>query len=721
MYKNFIEYNFDTQSVDYPLNYDSTKLNLGYLMEKNTDSYGDIYVTPYEPFFIRGYEVVRQFSTVYNDQINSLGFLKYNSDVNWIIYNHGTENTGNVAKRFFLGTYTKSTKEFNNIGSITVNAPNNASHTSYSITPSMEYHTGGTVSVNSTIVSGDSTSWVTNGVCAGNRIGFGSTISSAITKWYEITSVSANTVLIIGKEYSTDGETNGLSYSAGTPYVIEDFRLIYTNYGVATASIRSIMITKGLRYELFRPTPTVIPVATTVDNIRAGYRIIDATGTTASFIPIGLIMEDKTSFTNQELYSLSYLSSTTSSIQKFNIRSPLTVVGGVSNSPFLLTTGSQSHGGTNMGFFNSFIKGTNNNYYINYYTRIGRVIPANIVSGSTTFISDTMVENPPGSAVTFSTSSQLQGFHYLEKSQRFYIPNLQGTFRHYVTPYISGSTTTFERVALTNDTVQTNTYTVFSIDEPTANYISSPIRSYYFDELSYIVRDVATNNNIIYALPLEADKQYHTTTNAYIITPEFSTPSATTYNKIYVKSKSYFNEDRFIVPTENFDIYYRTSGITADTGSWVLVGQNGDISSSSGSSIQFKLTFKTIGNNCIPSKIYGISMSYYENNTPLSTTYYDPSIENTNIGSQIFSWRQSSIFNDQIPNLNINIYNVTGSTLLLSDSVSGSTNGIWQYSSNDGNTWNSWSSSANTVGNYIRYSASTLSASGLIVKPILYT
>lgn len=719
MYSNFIEYDFNSQSVEYPLNYDSSKLNLGYLMEKNTDLNGSFYITPYEPFFIRGFEVVTRFSTAYNNQINSLGFLKYNSNVNWIVYNNG-DDIGSVAKRFFLSTYTKSTKIFENIGSITVNAPSNVSHTSYSITPSMEYHTGGTVSVNSTIVNGSGTTWVTDGVCAGNRIGFGSTISSAITEWFKVVAVSGETSLIIGKEYSFDGNTNGLTYPVGTPYVIEDFRIIYSNYGAGGATLRGIGLVKGLRYENFTVTPTAIPVATTVDNIRAGYRILDVTGTTATFTPIGLILEDKTTLSNQNLFSLSYPATTTSSVQKFNIRAPLSVTAGRSNSPFLLTTGTQSHGGTNMGFFNSFIKGTNNNYYVNYYTRIGRIVPANIVSGSTTFISDTMVENPPGSATTFNTSSQLQGFHYLEKSQRFYIPNLQGTFRNYVTPYISGSTTNFERVALTNNTVQTNTYTVSSIDQPTANYISAPIRSYYFDGLSYLVRDLATNNNVIYTLPLEVDKQYHTTTNAYVVTPEFSTPSATTYNKVYVRSKSYFNEDRFIMPTENFDVYYRTSGITTDTGSWVLIGQNGNISPASGTSIQFKITFQTIGNNCIPTKIYGITMSYYSNEPPKSLTFYEPSLKFSNISNQIFAWRQIAEFVNQIPNLNINVYNVNSNTLLLTDNVSGSTNGVWEYSSNEGVNWNTFSYSANSINNYIRYTPNSSLGSGIKIKPIIY-
>jgi hypothetical protein len=229
-----------------------------------------------------------------------------------------------------------------------------------------------------------------------------------------------------------------------------------------------------------------------------------------------------------------------------------------------------------------------------------------------------------------------------------------------------------------------------------------------------------SDNNVIYVLPIEADKQYHTITNAYIVTPEFLTPSATSYNTIYINAKTYFNDDnRFIVPRENYDIYYRTTGITTDIGSWTLINQNGSMSGVTGTSIQFKIAFSTIGHTCVPSLIYGIRMSYNSDAQPLSIPFYEPSLKFTDKSSQIFSWRQDSLFNQTIPNLNIDIYD-SSNNLLLSDSVSGSTSGIWQYSNDNGLNWNSWSSTANTIDNYIRYSSSTLSASGLIIKPILY-
>ena len=719
MNTNFIDYDFNTDTVTYPSNYNSTKLNMGHLMVKNTDSDGHIYISPVEPVFMRGYEVVKQTPFSYTNPMNSLGFLKYNSDTTWVFY-ASVGSQGNIAKRIFLATL--SNNEFNIIGSINVNTVSNITHMCCAINPSMEYHTGGTVSVNSTTVIGSGTTWVTDGVCSGNRIGFNSTSSSGITQWYRVSTVLNDTSLVISREYENDGEPNGLNFPIGTSYVIEDFRLIYGNFSNASNSTAGIILVKGLRYENFTISPTTIPVATTIDNIRASYRIINVTGTTSGIVPIGLILDDKISFSSQTLYSLSVTTGANFSIQKLNIRTPLTfLTAGRSNSPFILSTGTQIHGGSLGGIISSnpFIKGINDDFYVTINTRIVRIVPTNIISGSTTFISDSMIELPPGTTTTFSLSSSLIDSHYLPMAQRFYIPNTTAN-RNYVTPYISGSTTPFERVVLTNDQVQTNTYTISKIKIPTSNYIGQDIRSFYYDGLSYIIRNVVSDNNVIYVLPIEADKQYHTITNAYIVTPEFLTPSATSYNTIYINAKTYFNDDnRFIVPRENYDIYYRTTGITTDIGSWTLINQNGSMSGVTGTSIQFKIAFSTIGHTCVPSLIYGIRMSYNSDAQPLSIPFYEPSLKFTDKSSQIFSWRQDSLFNQTIPNLNIDIYD-SSNNLLLSDSVSGSTSGIWQYSNDNGLNWNSWSSTANTIDNYIRYSSSTLSASGLIIKPILY-
>jgi hypothetical protein len=721
MFKDFIEYDFNSEVNDYITSYDPTKLNMGYLMTRNQDSDGQTYVTPVEPKFLRGFEIGGSAAF----QINSLGFLKYNDDVSWIFYTNFNP-LGGIAKRIFLATYNKTNNQISEVGSINVNYTPNTSHECNSIIPSMENHTGGTVSVVGNLVSGSGTTWSTDSVCSGNRIGFGSTDPNQITQWYTIISVVDNTNIIISREYSTDGIVENLNLSGGTPYVIEDLRLIYVNRGSASSTptlSRGIGLVKGLRYDNFTPTPLTIPAATTVDNLRACYRILDSSTTSATFIPTGIILEDKVSFTEQYLFVQSNPATTSIDIQRFNIRTALTVTDGRSDSAFNFTTGTVNHLGTNINLVNSFIKGSNGDYYVNLFTRISRIIPANITNGSTNFIGDTMIETPPGTSTTFPLSSQLSGFHYLPNADRFYISHNQGTTRNYVTPY--STTGEFERVTNLNDTIESNTYVVSELDTLTSNFISAPLRTFYHDGISYIARDINSNRNVLYTLPIEADKEYHTTTKACIITPEFTTPDVVNYDKVYLNTKSNFNKGRFISPSENVDVYFRTTGTTDDSGSWTLVDTTGDISyssgsNSSGSTIQFKIVFSTIGLTCIPDKVYGIRMSYFSDGIPLSTPFYEPSLKHSDVSSQIFAWRQIYEFVDNIPNLNIDIYNVSGNTLLLTDNTDTPVNGVWEYSSDNGNNWSGFTSSANTIDNYIRYTPNSSLGTGINVKPILY-
>lgn len=716
MFTNYLQYNFDTETITYPSSYDSTKLNLGHLMYKKTNDNGEIYVSPLEPKFFRGYEILRVTPYSYAYQIDSLGSLKYDDDTIWLFY-AGGGSQGTIAKRIFLAIFKKSTNELIEVGSIQINNPaGNNSHQCYTILPSLENHTGGTITVSGSSVTGLGTTWLTDGVCVGNRIGFGSNNPSDITTWYKIDEVNSESGLTISKEYVNDGNISTLNITGATSYVIEDFRIIYMNYAGNSSTIRGIMLVKGLRYELFSISPITIPGATTIDNIRACYRILDSPTTSATFRPFGGVLMDKSSFINQDLYVMSNLTSQIS-IQKFNIRASLTLTAGRSNSPYIFTTGNQAHGGSNITGYIPMVTDYNNNFYVTTYTRICRIPISGITSSSTSFIADSMIENPPGTSTTYPLSSQLFGGQYLREADKFYISHNQGTIRNYVTSYIvSGE---FDRPIHINDQTQQGTYLVDKFDNLTTNFLSVPLNPHYNDGILFLVRGVGNNNNIIYTLPIEADEDYHTITNSYIITPELSTLSATSYFRVYVDVDTFFNTDqRFYIPRESYSLYYRTSGITADTGSWTLIPSSGEISGSS-ESIQFKLTFRTIGLYTIPCRIKGIVLSYQSNYIPTSIPFYDPSLKFTDKTSNIFSWRQNSEFINTIPNLNINIYD-TSNNLLLNDSVSGSTSGIWEYSNDDGNIWNSWVSSANTTGNYIRYSASTLSASGLIVKPILF-
>ena len=323
MVTDYLQYNFDTSTVTYPSGYDSTKLNLGHLMYKRTDENGELYVSPLEPKFLRGYEVISVAPYSYANQIDSLGSLKYNDDTIWLFY-AGGGSQGTIPKRIFLATFKKSTNTFTDIGSVQINNPDgNAVHQCFTISPSLESHTAGTITVSGSSVVGLGTTWLSDGVCVGNRIGFGSTDSANITTWYRVNSVNSNTSITISKEFYTDGNPSVLNITGNTPYVIEDLRLIYMNYAGSSPSVGGIMLVKGLRYELFLTIPTSIPAATTIDNIRACYRIIDTATVIALMQPRGCVLLNKVSLTNQDLYTMSYSAVTNIYLQKFNIRTPL--------------------------------------------------------------------------------------------------------------------------------------------------------------------------------------------------------------------------------------------------------------------------------------------------------------------------------------------------------------------------------------------------------------
>ena len=161
MSKTFVEYNFETSTVKYPESYDHTKLNLGYLMKKSVDSNDKTFVSPLEPVFLRGYEIYG----IWNN--GSMDTVNYGDKV-WLFYGYPFET--NTVKRIFLAEYNLNDNSFNELGSINSSLVDNNFHRINNLTASLEYHTGGTVSVSYSAVTGSGTSWITDGVCAGNRI-----------------------------------------------------------------------------------------------------------------------------------------------------------------------------------------------------------------------------------------------------------------------------------------------------------------------------------------------------------------------------------------------------------------------------------------------------------------------------------------------------------------------------------------------------------------------
>ena len=237
--------------------------------------------------------------------------------------------------------------------------------------------------------------------------------------------------------------------------------------------------------------------------------------------------------------------------------------------------------------------------------------------------------------------------------------------------------------------------------------------------LTYFARAGTTSAvNQVYAVPIGADWSYATgTVKQRLITPELSTTNASKFSRCYYMHSDALGAGNIILPCEPLRVYYRTSGITDDSGSWSLLEMTGDMSSiSPANSIQFAIEFRTIGTFCLPTRVYSISCVYEDNTTD---SHYQPSVAQSSTSNAYFAWRFSTAFNGTVPTLRIRLYDAVTGGSLLDDTTTSSASGTWQKSTDDGVTWGSYDTtdkSNNTT--YIRYTPNSI-GSNIKVRALL--
>jgi len=662
-------------------------------------------------------------------------------------------------------------------------------------------HTTGTVSTsgNSITINGSGTGFQSEGIAVGARIGFGSTDPTLITTWYEVTSILNDTTLTIG---------TGVNLSPSTPYVIEEIRI-----GVLTTNVTLINgglhLIKGLNYNTFTLPGTIIPEATTVDNIRASYLLKDsiingsyfATTTvtiaspgvftsnnhglnvgdivifnTTGALPTGLAVntvyyvtstslttntftvsatlggaaintsgsqsgthsvfsgsyyagaglgsDDFLNNSRHDMYLLNVDNTTNIRVHKFNLRAPLTVVGGISTSAYELRTGTAVVTGTisqlNNGRIFSFNHGTFNGIKCLWFvttTRIYRADLSAILPSSTTWISDSMVEIPPGGInAAYSQTGGLSQIDYSETLDRIFVPTSTARFGVYVGDYDPSNLTPFDKIIGTNtNRVRLSTTPVGASDGlfPSTTVSMWTLGGYMFA----IPVSASVVTNWLFIFPMAADAFYAPLTNQRIITPKLPTTDATKLYKVYVDHSEYAGSYALGFQPEAYKIYFRTSGIDDNSGAWNEIGVNGDISGNApGQYIQFMIELDILGEVCVPTKIYSISCVYEDGS---QDSHYLPSASKSSASSKIFAWQQVNSWGTNIPNMMLRLFDSTTNLLIFSDTIDSSAYGIWEYSSDGGVSWNAWSNLQDSVGNYIRYTATSFGYSGVTVRAIL--
>jgi len=685
--------------------YDQTKTNLGTTIKQYSGMTNeDIFAGPAKIGIGRPMEASVAIPSIYPHVIT------YSSTIDWVFL--ADNATAAATRRIVMYTYNKETSEFTWMGFVTLTYPSATNHIIRGFRMVRELYTTGTVDVSGTTVTGSGTTWDTDRLSVGTRIGFGSIDPTQITTWYEISAIDSNTGITLTSSAGT--------ISAGTSYVIEDI-MIVTSTTNATLTNGGLFVAKGIRPELFTIVGTTIPAGVSTDRIRAVYWLADAV-TVTNTIACGSAIENMTDWQTHYVYVINGGASTTSRIFKYNIRNSLTLSSGKDTTSLTLQTGNQTVTGNISQANNSRVvnashgpgSGVDSLYYVTT-TRIYRCVLSGITAAATTFNTDVMLEIPPGGVVTYLATGALSSIEYSGSIDKFFIMSTgAGGGRSYCSDY--NTTSTPMNHIFLNDDKQLDASTADSGSVIHPAILALPFSVWVEGGILYLARIGTTAaQNQLYSLPIRTHRTYAFANNEILITPKIDISDSNKIYNVSTKSISTLGTSTFSLPTEPYSVFYRTSGISDNSGGWIELDDFGDLSGVNASEIQFAFSFRVIGTTCIPARIMGLTLTYEDNTTD---SHYEPSVANSSVTNRIFGYRQGTLWSSTIPNLRIRIYNAETGSLLIDDDIVSSGYGTFEYSIDGGTNWLTWDSSADVVGNYIRYTATSL-PNGIRVRSLL--
>jgi hypothetical protein len=625
-------------------------------------------------------------------------------------------STAAATRRVMKYSYNIATGVLSLDGFITLTYPAATAHTVRGLRVVRHLYTTGTASVSGTNVTGaGGAAWVTARFAAGARIGFGSTNPANITTWYHSNAIGSETSMTLVENAGT---------IASGPYVIEELR-VYTVTTNATATNGGLFVAKGVNPDDFTTVGVTIPAATTVDNIKAVYWLADA-GTNLNTIAAGMAIGDVATDTTHDIYVTNADTITSMRIYKFNGRASLAgLAAGRSTSAFLFRTGAQATTGTisqlNACRLATLGHGPGNgvsSLYFTTSTRISRCAESGIINGSVTFISDSMVEIPTGGVNTFAATSAMTSVEYSSLTDRLIITTGAGQ-KMYETQYNTTSTP-FNRIFL-NDNRQID-QSIASIGlYPFPTTQSAGFNVWVENGMAYFVRTGTTAIiNHIYAFPISADWEFQSTlstaTQNRLITPSIATTGCRKFYRAVVSDARILGSDTLGVQPEPYRMYFRTAGISDNSGGWTLVDETGDISAvGPADNIQFMFEFKVVGQNCVTGRIYGVVVTYEDSSTD---SRYQPSVRHSDFTNKRFAWRHATAFGSTVPTLTVRLFDaVTGTLLLTNNTVTNSAQ--FEKSTNDGGAWTAYNTT--DKGNettYIRFTPASL-ADNIKVRAII--
>lgn len=691
--KKTYEYGFD--SVTTPLaSYDSLKLNLGTLIRKNIAGGIGNWSGPLSINVARPMEVTNGFAAAF------VSISQRTADLIEIFVADNAAAATN--RRIQLWTYVLSTNTLSYQGFITMTAFAATAATIRGFRVNKYTYTTGTASCSGTTVTLADGAAIQTARFAPGRITFNNGAN-----WYDIASINSETGLTL----AISGPT-----VSNVSYIIEEYRVSIAVTTATTVTNGSLFVCKGLHPGLFTTSGTNVAIATTTDNLRATYWLADA-ATILNTVSAGLCDDDSTAtYTNHDAYVLNG-ASTTATIYKYNLRAALTgLSAGKSTSAFVYATGNQVVVGNITQNLNTVLtvaghgpaSGAKAIYFVTT-TRGYFALVSNITAGSTTFIDpQALTEVPLGGVNTFAASGALYSLAYDSFSDMFLITTsgASSTRSYYTKWKVDGSQLDY---IVGSDFKQLDQTTVSSETIPTPNILTLPLVGMFWNGILFLSRisAVATTNQF-YSIPFGAHWSLSGTNSINakrLITPSIPTTDAVKFYKLYVNHADWIGGNELGVSCEPYRIYYRTSGISDNSGSWTLINQIGDLSGIVATSeIQFMFEFRIIGQAGIPTRLYNMALSYEDN---LTDSHYAAAVSKSDKTLNQFAWKQIVAWGTTIPTMKVVINNLTVPGVIITDTTTAQAYGTFEYSVN-GTTWVPWSPSADAVGIYVRYTATTL-------------
>lgn len=693
--------------------YDQNKWSLGTLIKQYTGpTTTDNFIGPYKVAQARPFEEQSGVQLLHID-----GFA-WSSRYDWIF---GIENlsTAVATRRILSYIYDRETSSYVYKGFIWVTLNTSTANTTRGFKMTYYTYTTGTVAVSTTSVSGTNTLFQTQRIGVGSRIGFGTTDPTQVTQWYYISSISSDTSLSISLSAGT--------IPSGTSYVIEELRpvIVTTN---STLTNGGVYVAKGISFDDFTQMSTLIAAsAGSTDNLKLVYWFKDAATVTNTISVGGAVDGTVQRDTNGLTHSL-YVIDQTSKVYVYNLRSNDTVASGIKvmTSGNIYVTGTQSISGSYYQNNNATIITASHStgagvksLYWTTSTRFYRADLNSIKPGSIFWQSESRSEIPPGGVTTMPVSSNLAQVDYDQMTDMFFcLTNNLSAAKSYYTKYPLVSGDPFDYSFL-NDfkLLDGSTSDPNSIPIP-FNTNSTPVYTNCINGITHMLRfgTAAIGGQSLFAVPISAHWDFTSYTNQVAISPVINTPNNNRFVQLSLNTTHSLGSNQWLVTLNDIRSFYRTSGISNNSGLWNAIPSSGELSISGTNQIQFKFEFSMLGHTYgIPGRIHGFSLIYEDESTD---SHYQPSVTWSDSLNKRFAWRFSTAFGQSVPSLRVRLYDAISGGLLVDDNTL-TPSGTFEQSINDGVSWSSWTNSdkSNNI-TYLRYTPSSL-ADNIKIRALL--